>query len=271
MYPLEDKNELELTYPYEEVDPLNPPPPAFESEPEDVIEVENLIEHEDEIVPASVQEDINSLFGRMASLSRRLCGREMAHALVEKKGKAKDEYYAVNAEDKMSERIEEELKKQDKKSPSSVIEDLCFKKDQMKLSMFRFKMRRVHHLSREDLLMMLSSLDSLVIWFFYVTYVESCLHSFAKPLTQECLLSLRMIKESVDAAISTERARHANAGNDVRGSGPVRGQDAAPAVWQRKVQFVAAPVARYLFDLWNAKVAIMGLETVNQMPWTKMK
>ncbi|GKC04956.1 hypothetical protein Tco_0996566 [Tanacetum coccineum] len=29
----------------------------------------------------------------MASLSRRLCGRETAHALVEKKGKAKDKYY----------------------------------------------------------------------------------------------------------------------------------------------------------------------------------
>ncbi|GJX36052.1 hypothetical protein Tco_0247609 [Tanacetum coccineum] len=113
----EDENEPELTYPYEEVDPLNPPPPASESEPEDVIEVENPIEHEDETVPASVHEvgesstapflredsdgllpglmrrDINSLFGRMASLSRRLCGRETAHALVEKKGKAKDEYY----------------------------------------------------------------------------------------------------------------------------------------------------------------------------------
>ncbi|GKE36926.1 hypothetical protein Tco_1460331 [Tanacetum coccineum] len=29
----------------------------------------------------------------MDSLSRRLCGRETAYALVEKKGKAKDEYY----------------------------------------------------------------------------------------------------------------------------------------------------------------------------------
>ncbi|GKC09445.1 hypothetical protein Tco_1001055 [Tanacetum coccineum] len=113
----EDENEPELTYPYEEVDPLNPPPPASESEPKDVIEVKNLIEHEDEIVPASVHEvgesctapflhkdsdgllpglirrDINSLFGRIASLSRRLSGREMAHALVEKKGKTKDECY----------------------------------------------------------------------------------------------------------------------------------------------------------------------------------
>ncbi|GKC40795.1 hypothetical protein Tco_1053179 [Tanacetum coccineum] len=85
--------------------------------PEDVIEVENTIESEDETVPASAHEvgesstapflredsdgllpglmrrDINSLFGQIANLSRRLCGREMAHALVEKKGKAKDEYY----------------------------------------------------------------------------------------------------------------------------------------------------------------------------------
>ncbi|GKF27580.1 hypothetical protein Tco_0093922, partial [Tanacetum coccineum] len=83
-----------------EVDPLNPPPPASESEPEVLTEVENTIEHEDETVPASVHEvgesstasflqedsdglflglmrrDINYLFGRMASLSRRLCGRE---------------------------------------------------------------------------------------------------------------------------------------------------------------------------------------------------
>ncbi|GKD51389.1 hypothetical protein Tco_1280365 [Tanacetum coccineum] len=113
----EDKNEPELTFPYEEVDPLNPPPPASQLEPENVIEVENPIEHEDKTVPASIHEvgesstalflredsdgllsglirrDINSLFGRMASLSRRLCSHETAHALVEKKGKAKDKYY----------------------------------------------------------------------------------------------------------------------------------------------------------------------------------
>nr|GFB62490.1 hypothetical protein [Tanacetum cinerariifolium] len=38
------------------VDPLNPSPPASESEPEDMTEAENLIEHEDETVPASVHE-----------------------------------------------------------------------------------------------------------------------------------------------------------------------------------------------------------------------
>nr|GFA36882.1 hypothetical protein [Tanacetum cinerariifolium] len=39
-----------------EVDPLNPSLPTSESEPEDAIEVKNLIEHEDETVPASVHE-----------------------------------------------------------------------------------------------------------------------------------------------------------------------------------------------------------------------
>nr|GEZ48962.1 hypothetical protein [Tanacetum cinerariifolium] len=45
-----------------------------------------------------------------------------------------------------------------------------------------------------------------------------------------------MIKESVDAAIAAERARHANDGNDARGSGPVRGQDVAHVV--RECTFV---------------------------------
>ncbi|GKE70844.1 hypothetical protein Tco_1528916 [Tanacetum coccineum] len=52
----EDVNEPKSKYPYEEVDPLNPPPPASKSEPEDVIEVEETVEPEDEIVPASVHE-----------------------------------------------------------------------------------------------------------------------------------------------------------------------------------------------------------------------
>nr|GEV69202.1 putative reverse transcriptase domain-containing protein [Tanacetum cinerariifolium] len=113
----EDKNEPELNYPYEEVDPLNSPPPVSESEPDDEIEVENLIEYKDETIPASVHEvgelsvahflredndsllsglmrrDMNSLFGQMALISRRLYGYETAHALVKKKGKAKDKFY----------------------------------------------------------------------------------------------------------------------------------------------------------------------------------
>ncbi|GJT71923.1 hypothetical protein Tco_1031209 [Tanacetum coccineum] len=57
----EDENKPELTYPYEEVDPLNPLSPASESEPEDVNEVENPIKYEDETVPASVHELVEKL------------------------------------------------------------------------------------------------------------------------------------------------------------------------------------------------------------------
>ncbi|GJW94897.1 putative reverse transcriptase domain-containing protein [Tanacetum coccineum] len=48
------------------------------------------------------------------------------------------------------------------------------------------------------------------------------------PLTQAVIR--RMIKESIDAAIVVEQARHVNAGNDARGFEPVRGQDAEPAI-----------------------------------------
>ncbi|GJZ47476.1 putative reverse transcriptase domain-containing protein [Tanacetum coccineum] len=131
------------------------------------------------------------------------------------------------------------------------------------------------------------------------------------PLTQDAIR--RMIKESIDVAIAVERARHANAGNDARGSGPVRGQDVAPAVHEctfagfmkcnptafhgtegvvelrrwfektksvfrisecaegKKVKFVAATLQGPDLTWWNAKVATIGLETVNQMPWTEMK
>nr|GFB33860.1 hypothetical protein [Tanacetum cinerariifolium] len=47
----------------------------------------------DMLFPGLMRKDINSLFGRMDSISGRLCGRETAHALVEKKGKAKDKFY----------------------------------------------------------------------------------------------------------------------------------------------------------------------------------
>nr|GEU65205.1 putative reverse transcriptase domain-containing protein [Tanacetum cinerariifolium] len=52
----EHENELELMFPYEEADPLNPPPPASDSKHEDVIKVKDTVEPEDETIPASVHE-----------------------------------------------------------------------------------------------------------------------------------------------------------------------------------------------------------------------
>ncbi|GJR99567.1 hypothetical protein Tco_0316076 [Tanacetum coccineum] len=91
IYDEEDEYKPELTFPYEEVDPLNPPPPASDSELEDVIEIEDT--NSDGLLSGLMRRDINSLFGQTTSLSRRLCGHETTHVLVEKKGKAKDEYY----------------------------------------------------------------------------------------------------------------------------------------------------------------------------------
>ncbi|GKC14945.1 putative reverse transcriptase domain-containing protein [Tanacetum coccineum] len=150
----------------------------------------------------------------------------------------------------------------------------------MKLSMFRLKMRSVHHPSREDLLKIRSSLVSI---------------------------------ENVDAAIATERARHVNVGNDTRGSRPARGQDVAPAAREctfvgfmkcnpiafrgiegavellrwfkktesvfrisdcaegQKVRFAVVALQGPALTWWNSKIATIGLETVNRMPWTEMK
>ncbi|GKE27909.1 hypothetical protein Tco_1443293, partial [Tanacetum coccineum] len=247
----EDENEPELTYPYEEVDPLNPPLPVSESKPGDAIKVKNPIEHEDESIPASfhkvgessttpffredsdgllsglMRRDINSLFGRMTSLSRRLYGHETAHALVKKKGKAMDEYY-----DKLILELGDEVR---------------------------------------------SSMEIIPLK--------------SAPMTKAAIR--RMIKESVDGAIAAERARQANVKNDSSRVGPVRGQDAAPVVrvvelrrWfektesvfeiseyaeGKKVKFVAATLEGPALTWWKTKFATIGLETVNQMPLTKMK
>nr|GEV40733.1 putative reverse transcriptase domain-containing protein [Tanacetum cinerariifolium] len=142
----EDENEPELTYPYEEVDPLNPLPSASESELEDVTEVENPIENEDETVPASVHE----------------VGESSTIVIPQKNG-------------------------------------------------------------------------------------------------------------NVDAAIAAERARQVNVRNDASGSRPVRGQDTAPAIQEKKVKFAVVTLQGPALTWWNAKVATMGLKTVNQMPWTEME
>ncbi|GKD63122.1 putative reverse transcriptase domain-containing protein [Tanacetum coccineum] len=121
------------------------------------------------------------------------------------------------------------------------------------------------------------------------------------------------LAESVDAAIAAERARQANVRNNANGSGPVRGQDTAPAVREctfvgfmkcnpaafhgvegavklrrwfkktksvfkiskcvegKKVKFVAATLEGPALTGWKTKVATMGLDIANQMPWTEMK
>ncbi|GJY29808.1 putative reverse transcriptase domain-containing protein [Tanacetum coccineum] len=147
----EDENEPELTFPYEEVYPLNPPPPASDSESENVIKVKDTVEPEDETVPFSVHEEVQSSVEE---------GAVAMENLVRKLGNAKEKA---------------ECKKL-KKEPKEV----------------------------------------------------RIMPPKSAPLTQATVR--RMIKESVDATIATERARHANTANNARGSGQARGQVTEPVV-----------------------------------------
>nr|GEW75373.1 putative reverse transcriptase domain-containing protein [Tanacetum cinerariifolium] len=330
------------------VDPLNPSSPTSKSEHEDAIEVENPIEHEDEPILANVYEisesstapflcddndglflglmrrDINSLFGQTASISRQPCSREMAHALVEKKGKANEKYYDKIECKKLKKELEEVRFSNTflRMHNERVERDLYWTRSrahefyqEMIRRGFMFEERpneainvsiedEKSPLSREDLLMILSSLVSIVVSLLIMPPKSA-------PLTQADIR--RMIKENVDAAIAAERARQANAGNDARGSGLVRGQDAAPAFCEctfagfmkynhtafhgiegavellrwfeksesifgnsecaegKKVKFAAATLQGHALTWWNAKVATMGLEIINQIPWTEMK
>ncbi|GJT79572.1 retrovirus-related pol polyprotein from transposon TNT 1-94 [Tanacetum coccineum] len=269
----EDDNEPKLTYTYEEVDPLNPPSPASELEPEDVNKVEDT--NSDGLLPGLMRRDINSLFGRIASLSRRLCGRETAHALVEKKGKAKDEYYGkliLDLGNEVRSSVEEGM---------AAIENLVRKLGNAEEKTKCKKLKKELEEARfsNTLLCMLNERVGKDLYWTRVRahefYREMICRGFVfeerpneaidvpiedekspsseprgsphdsyrldaigcndiikppkfAPLTQAAVR--RMIKESVDAAIAAERARHANAGNDARGSGLVRGQDATPVV-----------------------------------------
>ncbi|GJY82142.1 putative reverse transcriptase domain-containing protein [Tanacetum coccineum] len=105
------------------------------------------------------------------------------------------------------------------------------------------------------------------------------------PLTQAAVR--RMIKESVDAAIAAEQARHANAGNNASGSGQARGQVTALVVREcpfarfmkcnpdnfcdKKVKFAVATLRGPALTWWNSKVVILGLDVANQIGWTEMK
>ncbi|GKA56491.1 putative reverse transcriptase domain-containing protein [Tanacetum coccineum] len=270
---------------------------------------EDVIEDIDGLLPSLMRRDINSFFGRMASLSRRLCGREMAHALVEKKGKAKDEYYGklildlgnevrssveqgTAAMEKLVEKLGNAEDKAESKKLKKELEEARFSNIFLRIQNERVKRN------------------------LYWTRVRA--HEFFKimppksaPMTQAAIR--RMIKESVDAAIAAKRARQANVRNDASRSRPVRGQDTAPAVCEctfvgfmkcnhtvfhgtkgafelrrwfektesvfgmsecaegKKVKFAATTLQGPTLTWWNAKVATMGLETVNQMPWTEMK
>ncbi|GKE90749.1 hypothetical protein Tco_1571844, partial [Tanacetum coccineum] len=193
----EDENKPELTYLYEEMDPLNPPSPASDSEPEDVIEVEDMIKSEDETILASVHKvgesstdpflredrdglfsglmrrDINSLFVR-SSVEQ---GTTAMEKLVEKLGNAREKAECKKLKKELEKarfsntflRMQNERVERDLYWTRVLAHE--FYREMIRRGFvfeerpneFRLKMGRVHHLSREDLLVILSSLVSIVV------------------------------------------------------------------------------------------------------------
>nr|GEV53582.1 retrotransposon protein, putative, Ty3-gypsy subclass [Tanacetum cinerariifolium] len=196
----EDENKPELTYPYEEVDPLNPPPPATESEPDDEIEVENPIDHEDETVPASVYEVVNRLLLlffertiiRMLWLRRRE-KQNTSSMLVEKLGNTKDKVECKKLKKELEEARGFVFEERPNEAINVPIKDVKSSSSESRGS-------------PPDLIMPPKS----------------------APMTQAAIR--QMIKDSVDAAIAAKQTRQANSRNDASRSKQVRGQDATPAV-----------------------------------------
>ncbi|GJU82613.1 hypothetical protein Tco_1284978 [Tanacetum coccineum] len=232
----------------------------------------------------------------MASLSRRLCGRETAHALVEKKGKANDKYYGKLILDLGNEvRFSVE---QGTAAMEKLVERLGNTKDKVECKKLEKELEE-ERLSNTFLRMQNERVERDLYWtrvqahefyqemirrgFMFEERPNEAINVPSAPMTQAAIR--RMIKDSVDAAIAVERARQANVRNDASRSGTVRGDvelrrwfektqsvfEISECVKGKKVKFVAVILEGPALTWWKTKVATIGLETVNQMPWTEIK
>ncbi|GJZ61374.1 hypothetical protein Tco_0617511, partial [Tanacetum coccineum] len=221
----EDENEPKLTYPYEEVDPLNPPPPASESEPDNEIE---------KLLPGFMRWDIDSLFGRMVNVSRRLCGRETAHALVEKKGKAKDDKFYGKLILELGNEVHSSVE-QGTTAMEKLVEKLGKRMPGMMLVKYIGPVMgqvTVAAICEVNFCWFMKCCNLLFSWCF------------------EGRLSICEVGFEINLRVFSEISECAEG---------------------KKVKFAAATLEGPALTLWKTKVETIGLETVNQMPWTEMK
>ncbi|GJT60710.1 putative reverse transcriptase domain-containing protein [Tanacetum coccineum] len=253
----EDENEPELTYPYKEVDHLNPLPLASESEPDNGIENENPIEHEDETVPVSVYE--------VGEAKDRFYGKLILDLGNEVRSSVEQGTAAMEKLVGKLENVEE--KAECKKLKKELEEARGF--------VFEERPNEAIDVSIEDEKSPLSEPRG--------SPPDEIMPPKSAPMTQAVIH--RMIKESVDVAIAAERARQANVRNDASGSVPVRGRDTAPAV--RECTFAgfmkcnpaafrgvegAVKLRRWFKKTESVfEISECAEETVNQMHWTEMK
>ncbi|GKB32003.1 putative reverse transcriptase domain-containing protein [Tanacetum coccineum] len=240
----EDEIEPNFTYPYEEVDHLNPPPPASESEPDDEIKVENPIEHEDETVPVSVYEVGESTTAAIPredgdSLLPGFMRRDIDYLFVHssmKQGTAAMEKLVEklgNTEDKV------ECKKLKKKLKQVRFSNtfLRMQNERVKRDLYWTRVR-AHEFYQEMIrrgFMFEERLNEAInvpIKDEEHTLKESLgIHFIFAPITQAAIR--RMIKESVDAAIAVELEGPTLTGGKLRRSSK---NGARKELWNLKVK-----------------------------------
>ncbi|GJS54774.1 hypothetical protein Tco_0628136 [Tanacetum coccineum] len=241
----EVNNEPELTYPYKEVDPLNPPPPASESKPDNEIEVENPIEHEDETVPVSVYEVGESSTAAIP----RVNGDRLLHGFMRRDidslfGEAKDRFYGKLILDLGNEVLSSV--EQGTTTMEKLVEKLENVEEKAECKKLKKELKEAR-LSNTFLHMQNEQVERDLYW----TRVRAheIMPPKSAPMTQAAIR--RMIKESFDATIAVFEISECAEG--------------------KKVKFVAATLEGPTLTWWKTNVATMGLETVNEMPWTEMK
>nr|GEX74864.1 hypothetical protein [Tanacetum cinerariifolium] len=220
----------------------------------------------------SLMMDINTLFGWIASLSGRLCGRETAHAMVKKKRKAKDKYYGkliLDLGNKARSSVEEGAAAMANlvRKPGNAEEKAECKKLKKELEAAHFfeRLNEAIDVPVED-----EKSPSFESWGSPLCTFDLSCHSVND-------------QKSADAAIAAERARQANPENNASGSGQAMGAvelqrwfEKTESVFRiseyaegKKVKFAAATLQGPTLTWWSSKVATLNLETVNQMPWTE--
>nr|GEY16374.1 putative reverse transcriptase domain-containing protein [Tanacetum cinerariifolium] len=178
----DDENEPELTFPYEEADPLS-------SQPPDLIQ----------------------------SLKIRVCGRETTHALVKKKGKAKDKYYGklildLGSVEEGTDAMENLVRKLGNAEERAECKKLKKELEEARGFMFEERPNEAIDVLVEDEESPSSEPQGSFHYDVTSSLRRGALHKVSMPLS---LLS---------------GARHANAGNNASGSGEAKGQVTASIV-----------------------------------------
>ncbi|GJU05571.1 putative reverse transcriptase domain-containing protein [Tanacetum coccineum] len=319
--------EAEVISPYEDVDPLNPPPPGSDSKSKDeVIPTSGLTfqlpppirkfsgsiyvrgessfpayvdDDGDSLTPGYMRRDINSLFGRVQSLSRRMSIRETAHARVEDREKENRRRYAkldadLGVEEQFSSRVEGRM---------IVLED-CFREfgnaedrvERKKLKRDLEEAKLSNTILRMDKEQVERDLYQMRAWA-YGFYQEMIrIRAIPEERSSEAIDVLvvygetphlsckdppavieKLVADKVAEAIVADRATRGNTG------GPAGGPAGAPAVREctfagisecaegKKVKFAAATQQGRALTWWNSQVATLGIEAANQTSWTEMK